>query len=88
MAGMKMCDFGGNWICGEEKCYWFERSGKAMACRSPKHEWTEEDDAEFDKEHPVKHEFSIKPGLPPFKPERHCDFRLLKPNEEPYYMIM
>jgi len=76
------------WSCAEEQCYWFERSGPAQACRSPKHEWTEEDEADWRKTHPVIHEFSVRSSLPPFKPERHCDFRQLKPGEEPYYMVM
>lgn len=79
---------GRTWQCQKERCYWYEGGNGCSACRSPKHVWTDEDDAEWLAEHGPVDEFSLKNLLPPFKPGRHCDFRRLKDGEEPYYMVM
>ncbi len=47
----------------------------AHACRSPKHKWTELDNAEWDELHLIKHAFSMKDSLPVFIIERHCDYK-------------
>lgn len=68
-----------------KSCYWFETNGlegedAAVACRSPKWEWTEEETKKWQQES-VGKEFAVRDSLPEFDEKKHCDYRFCKPGE-------
>ncbi|KKM06702.1 hypothetical protein LCGC14_1741280 [marine sediment metagenome] len=46
----------------------------AHCCRSPKHEWTDVDIEEWEKENPNPTMFTLRNVIPPFIVDRHCDY--------------
>lgn len=67
-----------------ESCYWFESTGEgknmAVACRSPKWEWTEEETRIW-REESKGNEFAVRSSLPDFDESRHCDYKFCKLGE-------
>ena len=57
-------------------CKYFETNGSdAIACRSPKWDWTEADNMNWLAKHSGQiNQWSLKSSLPDFQVDRHCQF--------------